>query len=76
MYNYWHGCSENGEKESLASNQVVGGSNFSWCAKYFKHLAHFRTFESSQKMSVRASHPVKTAYRLGRLSSTQNNGAG
>ena len=27
MYNYPHGCAENSEKEYLASNQVVGGSN-------------------------------------------------
>ena len=27
MYNNPHGCPENGRKEPLASNQVVGGSN-------------------------------------------------
>ena len=32
MYNYWRGCAENGGKEYLASNQVVGSSNLSGCA--------------------------------------------
>ena len=49
MYNYWHGCAENGGKAPLASNQVVGGSNPSGCAKFINDLTHFRKFESSQK---------------------------
>ena len=44
MYNYWYGCAVNPEKEYLASNQVVGGSNLSERAKYIKHLTHFRKF--------------------------------
>ena len=49
MYNYWHGCAENGGKEYLASNQVVGGSNPSGCAKVINDLAHFRKLELSHK---------------------------
>ena len=49
MYNYWLGWGENGGNEYLASNQAVGGSNPSGCAKFIKHLAHFRKFESSHK---------------------------
>ena len=47
MYNNRQNGAENRTKESLASNQVVGGSNPSGCAKFIEHLAHFRKFESS-----------------------------
>ena len=49
MYNYWQIGAENCGKESLASNQVVGGSNPFGCANLIKHLRHFRKFESSNK---------------------------
>ena len=49
MYNKRQTGAENGGKEHLASNQVVGGSNPSGCANLIKHLAHFRKFESSNK---------------------------
>ena len=49
MYNYWQIGAENCGKESLASNQEVGGSNLSGCAKLIKHLAHFRKFELPHK---------------------------
>jgi len=49
MYNYSHVCANNWQKEYAASNQVVGGSNPSGCAKLIKHLAHFRKFELSHK---------------------------
>ena len=42
MYNNRRIDAENGGKEYLASNQVVGGSNPSGRAIVFKHLAHFR----------------------------------
>ena len=47
MYNYWQIGAENCGKESLASNQVVGGSNPFGRAKFINDLAHFRKFESS-----------------------------
>ena len=47
MCDNWQIGAENGGKVPLASNQVVGGSNPSGCAKFIKHLTHFRTFESS-----------------------------
>ena len=47
MYNYWKIGAENCGKESLASGQVVGGSNPSGCANLIKHLARFRKIESS-----------------------------
>ena len=49
MCDNWQIGAENGRKVPLASNQVVGGSNPSGCAKFIKHLAHFRKFKSSQK---------------------------
>ena len=49
MCNNWRGCAENWRKESLASNQVVGGSSPSGRAKFIKHLADFRKLESSHK---------------------------
>ena len=49
MYNQRHGCAENGGKEYLASNQVVGGSSPFGRAKFINDLAHFRKFESSNK---------------------------
>ena len=52
MYNYWQIGAENCGKESLASNQVVGGSNPSGCAKFIKHLAHFRKIESSNETAI------------------------
>ena len=45
MYNKQHGCAENGDKEYLASNQVVGGSNLSRRAEFINDLAHFRKLE-------------------------------
>ena len=49
MYNYWQIGAENCGKESLASNQVAGGSNPSGRTKLIKHLAHFRKLELSHK---------------------------
>ena len=49
MYNYWHGCAENGGKEYLASNQVVGGSNPSGCAIFINPLTHIRKLVSAHK---------------------------
>ena len=49
MYNIWQIRAENGGKEPLASNQVVGSSNLSGRAKFIKHLAHFRKLELSHK---------------------------
>ena len=49
MYNKQHGCAENGEKEYLASNQMVGGSNPSGRAKFINDLAHFRKLELLHK---------------------------
>ena len=40
MYNNWQIGAENGGKEYLASNQVVGGSSPSGRAKFIKHLRH------------------------------------
>ena len=40
MYNYWQIGAENGGKEYLASNQVVGGSNPSGRAIIFNDLGH------------------------------------
>ena len=48
MYNYWQIGAENGRKVPLASNQVVGGSNPSGCAKFINDLAHFRKLASAQ----------------------------
>ena len=49
MYNYWQIGAENGGKEYLASNQVVGGSNPSGRAKFINDLAHFRKLELPHK---------------------------
>ena len=49
MHNKWQSVAANCGKESLASNQVVGGSNPSGCAKFIKHLAHFRKLELPHK---------------------------
>ena len=57
MYNYWQIGAENGVKVPLASNQVVGGSNPSGCAKHATHLTHFRKFESSHKTHERLNCP-------------------
>ena len=38
MYNYWQIGAENYGKEPLASNQVVGSSNLSGCAKFNRAL--------------------------------------
>ena len=53
MYNYWRGCAENCGIESLASNQVVGGSNPSGCANLIKHLTHSRKLASAHKSAIR-----------------------
>ena len=50
MCNNWRGCAENWRKESLASNQVVGGSHPPERAKFIKDLAHFRKIESSHSI--------------------------
>ena len=49
MYNYWHGCAENGGKEYLASNQVVGRSNPSGYAIFINPLTHIRKLASAHK---------------------------
>ena len=49
MYNKRQTGAENGGKEPLASNQVVGGSSPSGRAIFIKHLAHFRKLELSHK---------------------------
>jgi len=38
MYNYWQIGAENGGKEPLASNQVVGSSSPSGCAIFINNL--------------------------------------
>ena len=38
MCDNWRGCAENGGKEPLASNQVVGGSSLSGRAKFINDL--------------------------------------
>ena len=50
MYNKRQTDAENGGKEPLASNQVVGGSNPSGRANLITHLARFRKCESSHKI--------------------------
>ena len=52
MYNNRQIGAENGGKEYLASNQVVGSSNPSGRAKLIKHLAHFRKIESSHRSPI------------------------
>ena len=49
MYNKWQSGAENGGKEPLASNQVVGSSNLSGRAEVINDLAHFRKLELSHK---------------------------
>ncbi|HIO01152.1 MAG TPA: hypothetical protein EYN14_04230 [Alphaproteobacteria bacterium] len=49
MYNKRQTGAENWRKESLASNQVVGGSNPSGRANLIKHLGHLRKSRVSRK---------------------------
>ena len=49
MYNNRHGCRDNWRKEYVASNQVVGGSNLSGCAKVINDLARFRKLNCPTK---------------------------
>ena len=52
MYNKRQTDVENGGKEYLPSNQVVGGSSPSGRAKVINDLAHFRKFESSHNSRI------------------------
>ncbi len=52
MCDNWRGCAENWGKESLASNQVVGDSNPSGCAKFIKHLRCLRKGSLSEINSI------------------------
>ena len=49
MYNYWQIGAENCGKESLASNQVVGGSNPYRRANLINDLTHNRKLTSAHK---------------------------
>ena len=49
MYNNRQIDAENGGKEYLASNQVVGGSNPSGCTKLINDLTHIRKLASAHK---------------------------
>ena len=49
IYNKWQSGAENGGKEYLASNQVIGSSNRSGRTIFFNGLTHFGKIESSHK---------------------------